>query len=269
MAIRRPDPAVVYAEAFVARFGAQAGQKLDAIAAEIGLRILVVDADAFEGVLRRIKGRMIGTIALSRSVRDPRRRRFTLAHEFAHYLLPAHADSSSPCRPSDIERWDATLKTRELEANRFAAAALMPRTAIEDLFTGEPSFVMIEALAARQGTSLTASAYRYVELSGERVAIAWSENGRVKWAKPSDVFYRRVRRGALDPESFAMRLSRGAAVSDEFERVDATVWFEDRNLTDGATILEHSKQLGGYGVLTLLWIDEAIERWTEYDEPAD
>jgi hypothetical protein len=39
-----------------------------------------------------------------------------------------------------------------------------------------------------QGASLTASAYRYVELSGERVAIVWSEQGDVKWAKTSDVF---------------------------------------------------------------------------------
>ncbi len=35
-------------------------------------------------------------------------------------------------------------------------------------------------------------------------------------------------------------------------------------MQDGATILEHSKRLGNYGVITLLWIDEQIERWRDY-----
>ncbi len=264
MATRRPDPAMVYAEAFTARWP-NPGRQLNEIAQQLGLKIMDVDADAFEGTLRRIKGRMIGTIALSTSVTDPRRRRFTVLHEIGHYLLPTHADSSSPCRPTDIERWDDSLKARELEANRFAAAALMPRSAVVDLFAREPSFECIEELSERQGASLTASAYRYVELSGERVSIVWSEQSEVKWAKTSDVFYRGVKRGRLDPDAFAAHAFRGRPIPDALERVDATVWFADWNLKDGATILEHSKQLGSYGVLTLLWIDEVIEAWSDID----
>ena len=157
------------------------------------------------------------------------------------------------------------MKARELEANRFAAAALMPRSAVVDLFAREPSFECIEELSERQGASLTASAYRYVELSGERVSIVWSEQSEVKWAKTSDVFYRGVKRGRLDPDAFAAHAFRGRPIPDALERVDATVWFADWNLKDGATILEHSKQLGSYGVLTLLWIDEVIEAWSDID----
>ena len=263
MATRSPDAAVVFADAFTARFGTDAVQRLPAIAEAIGLKIVEVEADAFEGMLRRIKGRMLGTIALSRSVGEPRRRNFTVLHEIAHYVLPTHADSSSPCRPRDIERWDPCLRARELEANRFAAAALMPRAAVVDLFSREPSFDAIETLADRQRASLTAAAYRYVELSGERVAIVWSEQDEVKWAKTSELFYRGVKRGPLDNQSFAARAFRGKAIPDQWDRVDPTAWFADRNLKDSATILEHSKVLGQYGVLTLLWIDEAIEAWTE------
>lgn len=269
MSARKADPSSIFAEAFIDRFGANAGRELETIAPTIGLKIVEVEADAFEGVLRRIKGRMLGTIALSRSVTDPRRRRFTIAHELGHYLIPSHMESSTPCRPKDIERWDATLHTKEVEANRFAASALMPRAAIADFFADEPSFDVIERLSNRQETSLTASAYRYVELSGERVAIVWSEHGTVKWARGSDVFYRRVRRGVLDSASFASRASKGSSIPDEFERVDATAWFEEKNMVDGATILEHSMTLGTYGVLTLLWIDEKIEAWSEYGSDDD
>ncbi len=259
----------MFADAFVDRWGVDAARDLEAIAPKLGLLIKEVDADAYEGLLRRVKGRMVGTIALSRAVTDPRRRRFTLAHELAHYLLPAHAVSSSPCRPKDIERWDRTLETREVEANRFAAAALMPRNSIADLFAEEPSFNVVGRISDRRGTSFTASAYRYVQLSGERTAVVWSERGEAKWAKGSDELYRRVLTGPLARETFAARIFRGEEVPDSFDRVDATAWFAEKNMTEGATILEHSKRLGSYGVLTLLWIDEQIERWREYGDADD
>lgn len=266
MSHRKTDAASVFADAFVDRWGADAARDLEAIAPKLGLRITEVDADAYEGLLRRVKGRMIGTIAMSRAVTDPGRRRFTLAHELGHYLLPAHAESSTPCRPKDIERWDRTLQGREVEANRFAAAALMPKSSIADLFAGEPSFDAVEHIAARRGTSFTASAYRYVQLSGERIAVVWNERGEAKWAKGADELYRRVLTGPLAPETFAARMFRGEVVPDAFDRVAATAWFAERNMRDGASILEHSKRLGSYGVLTLLWIDEQIERWREYGE---
>ncbi|MEO8035824.1 MAG: ImmA/IrrE family metallo-endopeptidase [Acidobacteriota bacterium] len=260
------DPATVYADAFVDRFGVDGARDLALIAPKIGLKITEVDADAFEGALRRIKGRMIGTIALSRSITDPGRRRFTAAHELGHYLIPSHAEASSPCRPIDIERWDPSLHAREIEANRFAAAALMSRASIADLFKGEPSFDAVERIVDRRGTSFTSSAYRYVQLSGERIAVVWSEGGQAKWARGSDELYRIVRLGPLAAETLASRAFRNAPVPDAFDRVDATAWLYDRNLREGATILEHSKVLGRYGVLTLLWIDEPIERWREYGD---
>jgi Zn-dependent peptidase ImmA (M78 family) len=258
------DPATVFADAFVERWGVDAARDVETIAPTLGLRIIDVDADSFEGVLRRIKGRMIGTIALSRSVSNERRRRFTLAHELGHYVLPTHGDSSSPCRPKDIERWDRSLQVREIEANRFAAAALMPRASIADLYAEEPSFEVVERIANRRGTSFTASAYRYVSLSGERIAVVWSEKGEVKWARGSEELYRHVSDGPLAGETFAARAARGLKVPDAFDRVPAIAWFGEKNIRDGATVLEHSKRLGSYGILTLLWIDETIERWRDY-----
>lgn len=263
---KKRDFAAVWAEAFVDRWGPDAARDLESIAPRLGLRIVDVDADGYEGLLRRIKGRMIGTIALSRAVRDAGRRRFTLAHELGHYVLPTHAESDSPCRPKDIERWDQSLREREVEANRFAAVALMPRQTIADLLLHEPSFRSVEQIAERRGTSFTASAYRYAQISGERIAVVWSEHGEAKWAKGSEELYRRVLLGPLAAETLASQLFRGRAVPNDFERVPAEAWFEERNMKDGATIVEHSKQLGSYGVISLLWIDEQIERWREYGD---
>lgn len=262
----RADAAAVFADAFVDRWGADAARDLEPIASKLGLIIKDVDADSYEGLLRRIKGRMLGTIALSRAITDERRRRFTLAHELGHYILPTHADADSPCRPKDIERWDPSLMRREVEANRFAAAALMPHRTIADLLSSEPSFDVVETISSRRGTSLTASAYRLVQLSGERVAVAWSEREEVKWAKGSEEFFRRVLTGPLSPESLAAQIFRGKAIPDTFDRVPATAWFAEKNMKEGATVLEHSKRLGKYGVITLLWIDEQIERWREYGD---
>ncbi len=158
-------------------------------------------------------------IALSRAVTDEGRRRFTLAHELGHYILPSHAQSDSPCRPKDIERWDPSLQAREVEANRFAAVALMPRQTIADLFNKKPSFRAVEEIVHRRGTSFTVSAYRYVQLSGERIAVVWSERGESKWAKGTDELYRRVTVGPLDHETLAWRLFHDGNVPDDFDRV--------------------------------------------------
>lgn len=64
--------------------------------------------------------------------RSPGRRRFTIAHELGHWHLHRDGDQTTRtrfCRPADIgegarELWKA--QRIEAEANRFAAALLMP-----------------------------------------------------------------------------------------------------------------------------------------------
>jgi hypothetical protein len=87
----------------------------------------------------RDQGRLSGllvpselTIWLDRSEaeRSPGRRRFTIAHEVGHFVLHAgrsQAADSSYCRGSDLEQRDSI----EGEANRFAAALLMPDQLLE------------------------------------------------------------------------------------------------------------------------------------------
>jgi len=260
----KSDPVVVAARAFLKRFGEDCGKRLQEILPDIGLRLHYRDATSYEGALLRMKGVPRGYIVLSRRVRENTRRRFTMAHEIGHYLLPDQQDLSQPCGKAQIESWDDTLAKPERDANQFAAEILMPRSVMLPHLSESPRFSQVEQIARACETSLTASAYRLAELSSFRVAMVWSQDRRVRWYKASDEFVRWVRKGHLDPNSFAFDAFEGKAVPSSFESVPASAWLFEKGLKSDARILEHSIPLPGYeAVLSLLLIPEPIEEWDD------
>src|SRR3546814_17385657 len=68
-----------------------------------------------------------GVILVKAGTRDDRRR-FTVAHELGHFLMPSHRGSRQ-CTASDLRerRRNNDHRRQEAEANRFAAGLLMPR----------------------------------------------------------------------------------------------------------------------------------------------
>ena len=264
-AMTRRSDAAIRGEAFVHVYGTECGQRLEAIAAERGAEIEEVDADNFDGALIRYEGEDLGLILLRSDIKESTRKRFTLAHELAHYLLPGHGAEPLHCRQQDIESWDDSIAMNEREANTFAAEILMPLSVVAPLVKRPPSFESVEAIARACRSSLTASAYRLVELSTWRVAMVWSEDGQVKWRRPSDEFRFTIKRGPLDGNTFAADCFAGTKIPDRFEDVSAEAWLSSYNLKTGATIKEHSRCLPGYNaVLTLLVTDEVIEYESDY-----
>ena len=87
----------MWAKAFLARFGLEAGKSLVDIAAQVGLSVAEVDADNFDGALLRVDGVPYGTIAINRNIRESGRQLFTIAHEIGHYLLPGQQRQSDIC----------------------------------------------------------------------------------------------------------------------------------------------------------------------------
>ena len=199
--IQRADPVLVASKAFLARFGENCGKRLKATLPDIGLTLYYRDAHSYEGSLLRFKGIPRGYVVLSTQVREYTRRRFTLAHEIGHYILPDQQELSHPCTKEQIESWADDIPGPEADANRFAAEILMPRSLIH--LEEMPTFKHIEQVARTCDTSLTASAYRIAGLSSFRVAVVWSQAGRVRWYKASEEFYRWIRKGPLDPATFA------------------------------------------------------------------
>lgn len=254
------DPVMVHVEGFLATFGNDCGKRLHQIAATIGLRIAEVDAERFEGALIRIIGAPLGRIAINKNIREPGRKRFTLAHEIGHYILPTHSQQSVACRPASIERWSPSMPPAELEANRFAAAILMPKPMIIAYLRSEPSLRQARNIASDCETSLTAATYRLVELSSYPVAVVWSTNGRRTWYHRSPEFHRGIELGPIDSASYAHDCFNAQPVPNKPEPVGASAWLYDDGLNEDAKIWEESTALPYYNaVLTLLYLREPVD----------
>lgn len=260
----KADPVLAASRAFLKKFGEDSGKRLPEILPEIGLQLHYRPAKSYEGALLRIKNIPRGYVVLSTEVREVRRQRFTLGHEIGHYLLPDQQELCQPCGKQQIESWDEELAKPERDANQFAAEVLMPRSIVQPFLREAPRPGHIEQIAEACATSLTASAYRYCELSSFRIAMVWSEARRVRWFKPSDEFARWVRKGHVREESYAFDAFERRSVPTKFESVPASAWLFERGLRPDARILEHSVPMPAYdGVLTLLLIPEEIEERSE------
>ena len=264
-AMKRRSNAAIRGEAFVHVHGTDCSRRLVAIAAARGAEVEEVDAENFDGALLRYEGESLGLILIRHGIKEPARKRFTLAHEVAHYVLPGHGADSMQCRQQDIESWDEHIANTEREANIFAAEILMPTTIVAPLLEQPPSFQIVDEIARACASSLTASAYRLVALSSWRVAMVWSIDGKAKWWRASEEFPFTVKRGTLDTNTFASDCFAEQRVPETFEDVPAEAWLTSYNLKAGAVIKEHSRYLPNYNAtLTLLFTDEFIENRSEY-----
>jgi hypothetical protein len=230
----------------------------------LGIGIEERDIESFDGALVRVKGSAVGVIALRQSIREVGRKNFTVAHEIGHLILPGH-DDSAVCGAEQVESWGRRLSAKELEANQFAAELLMPTAvAMKVIGTPEPSFVPCEALSATFGTSLTAAAYKFTEVTSFPCAVVWSSAGEVRWFKGSSEFGAWVRiRERVDPRTFAYDAFSATKLPNRPEAVPIDAWL-DGSFERDATVHEESRVMRNYnGVLTLLWLKDNPEPSSE------
>ena len=254
-----PDwPALVSAE-FLKRFGMNCGKRLNEIADELGLEVRFREAESYEGALLRAPGSRMGYIVLNSRIKEESRRRFTLAHEIGHHVLPGQQELSMPCLAGRIENWQLALDPAERAANRFAAEILMPREAIREWVESEPTIDAIQAIAAACETSLTSSAVRLMTLTDYPAAVAWSQEGRTRWYTPSPGLVRWVRKGRLHEATLAARWMRGEPLPKQPQAVPAAAWFFEKGLRADARVWESAIGLPAYGAaLSLLVLREPI-----------
>jgi Zn-dependent peptidase ImmA (M78 family) len=268
------DPAL-YAVALLERLKVSDAPDVLSIATALGVEIAEKDVTSFDGALVRVPNSPIGIIAVRSSIREGGRKRFTIAHELGHLLLPGH-ESSTVCGADRIENWAQDLPDKEVEANRFAGELLVPSAiALKMLGTPKPSFAAIEEIVRIFRTSLTASAYRFSDLTPHAVAIVWSSGGVIRWFKRSAEFTYWIRiRESLDERTLAHDLFRQRDVPVEGATVPASAWLDGRFVLDD-NLVEQSKPIPSYdGVLTLLWIPapltvEVGDELLEELKPAD
>lgn len=158
----------------------------DEAISKVGARPL----EGFEGALidARERGKGWG-IAYSDCIQSSGRRRFTVAHEFGHWLMHRHAapQSGFQCRQEDMFGSRGELP-QEVEANQFAAGVLMP---LDDFRRQIPprkvvSLTDLGQLAEhRYDVSLTACVLRWLEYTECEALLVVVRDDFILWAKPS------------------------------------------------------------------------------------
>jgi Zn-dependent peptidase ImmA (M78 family) len=199
-------------------------------------------------------------ITVNSKLSEQGRKRFAIAHELGHFEL--HNDSQFViCSDEDMYVWNRS-KSQELEANEFASCILMPEVIFSRYIKREaPNMDRVSELSGAFGTTLTATAIRYTQLSLEPCAVAISINGTLKWYKKSESFGFHLKVGEkLSTDTYAFDYFDGIELPVRPRKVPATGWINGE-IDPDAEIFEHSVALKSYDVvLSLLWIDKEIRR---------
>lgn len=233
---------------------------LTALCRDLGLRIREVPAKGFDGALIGSKADQKGIVAVKASIREKSRKRFTIAHEIGHFVIPHHRNLSNICEERKIESFDSHLNGPEIEANEFAAELLLPSALLRRRFNlAELSLAQISAVAADFETSLTATTRCFLTLTDLPCAMVWSVSNRARWFVRSDSFRFFLPLPELPANgSFAAGIFRGESAPAELAPVRPDAWLDRQAAEHVDTLLEHSISLPNYNaVLTLLWAYKA------------
>jgi Zn-dependent peptidase ImmA (M78 family) len=145
---------------------------------------------SFEGALYPVRNGKGWAIIYNSDVSEGRRR-FTIAHEFGHYLMhrPVFPDGLQCDEESVTFRGGTEL---EQEADTFAAYLLMPFDDLRRQIPPDcvPSLEDLSALADRYGVSLISCIIRWLESTDQRSMIVISKDDFVLWAKASDAAFK-------------------------------------------------------------------------------
>jgi hypothetical protein len=265
------DRGPAYAKALLAELKVSGPANARTIARQLQLDVNELDVRGFDGALVRAKGTPFGAIIVRDSIRESGRKNFTVAHEIGHFVVPGHENAELVCTSAEVGNWSDSAKEFEREANEFAAELLMPEVVVRQIMgRSEPSLELIEKIASSCEASLSAAAWRFCHLTGHRCAIVWSGTEGSSWSRRSEEFRFGVSlAGATRQGTFANDCFAGRGTPDRPEPVSADLWLDSHNVAAGARIWEQSKALPSYSsVLTLLWIKERIEIYSDSDEEA-
>lgn len=167
------------------------GIDIELVAAHCGAFVLY---GAAESSGRSLHAGGDAIVCLPESARGTRRARFTTAHETGHLCMHRHLDHFGQCTgeaPKPGPRYRA-----EREAEDFAAMLLMPeRTMRARCRHARPRIEHVASIADDYGTSLIATAIRYVELTLAPCAVAKIVGGAIQWALESGPYEGRIVRG--------------------------------------------------------------------------
>jgi hypothetical protein len=197
---------------------------------------------------------------------DATQKRFTIAHEIGHFVIPYHKDLGNVCDASELGKFGKTLPRAELEANEFAAELLLPAALVRTPLRLEtPSLETIGGVAKEFQTSLTAATWRFLDLTDQPCAMIWSQNRNARWYRTSDALPIELPLQELPAlQSIAGRLF-AQEEGPNAGPIDPFLWCQPIDAERIHTLIEESIHLPNYdAVLTLLWARK-MDRANESD----
>ncbi|MEG0272748.1 MAG: ImmA/IrrE family metallo-endopeptidase [Hydrogenoanaerobacterium sp.] len=180
----------------------------------------------YSGALHKIDGEYY--ILINTDCQIPTRINFTKAHELGHFFLK-HPGEKFQCSSNDIFTTDKANKPFEVEANRFAAAFLLPQDKMELLINDDSyDFTTISGIASSYAASIQTTVIRTIAfLQGSFMAV-WTVNGIVQWATKSPGCKQpTLRKGQpLPPQSIACKCFEKSYMppKDEYIKVPQATW---------------------------------------------
>lgn len=229
------------------------------------------DLDGLEGMLAANRARSKWLIVYNSAVRSEGRKRFTIAHEFGHYILHRHDQDRFECGDSDIEMSDGSGRDIESEADNFASTLLMPLDDFRRQVDGQPvGFDLLGHCADRYGVSLTAAALRWIEIAPKRAVLVASRDDHMLWAKSNKAAFQAgayfaTRRNTIELPGDALAHSNNGQVGNQRQTTRAQLWFPREPAS--MPVNEMIKVADQYDyTLTLLLLPEAEWQEVRHDE---
>ena len=219
-----------------------------------------LETAGFEAALIMDELKASGAILVAAGTR-PERRRYSIAHELGHFLLPSHRPSTAcgfECELADLHLVDPKDRDRrrrvEAEANRFAAHLLMPpdqvRTGIGRTGSNHESIV---AMARDFGVSKEAMARSWVDAHREPVAALVMHGGRIiRRYRNEDFPWLPAGEGRPPQASVSSETNLAPGSFSDIEEVEPDVWFSERDAARTLRLFEQILgQSNGYALILL------------------
>lgn len=240
------------------RFGVESPKDVNVEGFARRLKIDLVDAPLDGATAQLIVSPDHAAIILAKTLTDPAKRRWVIAHELGHYVMEHPAPPPETLlgpRPRRVS-WDQ--RDDEDEADCFAFTLLTPERTVEAFCDTRPMTLVPALLLARAcGVSLETGAIRVAESTRRACAVMLSRHERIVWVAPAQRFLHTfgnvlVPDQRLDPRSVAARYFGADPACDRPELVPSAAWLAASN--GEPPMLEHSLPGTEPGtVLTMLW----------------
>ena len=216
-----------------------------------------------------IRGKMKTLIKVNSDIPYEQKKRFTIAHEVGHFLL--HDKLEVHNENANTLNWFNSIENQmkkgiqEWEANDFATELLMPekifRKEVENkIFSPE----LISLIAKRFKTSLTSTAFRFINLNIRPIFLAFISNGKVRyWKKSNDmnVWVKDLNKLSPPEDSVAMEYIESNydfiySGKEKKQEISKSTWFRLNNYDHDSEFYEYCIPTKNYKtIISIVWED--------------